>query len=379
MKKIHNSFRNNWSWYRQWHNFKYSTHIHFILLFGLIFAISGIYVLKLDFVSQKKDSNIVASSGNNTLTTQANWEAGALVNADTFTYLGNIVIDNIMSFLIPQSSYIINTSTNSEQANNVKDGSTETAWSANITDSTYQTVKVDLGANTLINKIRINAWVSNFDSLVWVGEHIGINYSVNDISYTDYTTCSVADGVGGIANGWNECNETTDNDGRYIEFSFSCTPPNCNGIPPSYDLSVKEIEIYIRGSATDTPSATHTSSPTQIGDVSSDPGRYVVEYNGFDTTETEPANTAIDYRFQLVNSSGVSTDGWTAWALGDVADLATTYPSQLTLSQTKIDAGETYLQVQSRLTTTDGVSTPTLSDYTASYHTNKAPNTPTPQ
>ncbi|OIP05334.1 hypothetical protein AUK14_01840 [Candidatus Berkelbacteria bacterium CG2_30_39_44] len=65
--------------------------------------------------------------------------------------------------------------------------------------------------------------------------------------------------------------------------------------------------------------------------------------------------------------------------MGDVADLATTYPSQLTLSQTKIDAGETYLQVQSRLTTTDGVSTPTLSDYTASYHTNKAPNTPTPQ
>jgi len=118
----------------------------------------------------------------------------------------------------------------------------------------------------------------------------------------------------------------------------------------SVNFTISELEAYYLPLT-----ATHTSASTQIGDVSSDLGRYVVEYNGFDTTETEPANTTIDYRFQLVNSSGV------------------------TLSQTKIDASETYLQVQSRLTSTDGVSTPTLSDYTASFHTNKPPNAPTPQ
>ena len=36
-----------------------------------------------------------------------------------------------------------------------------------------------------------------------------------------------------------------------------------------------------------------------------------------------------------------------------------------------------YLQVKTRLTSTDGVSTPTLSDYTIGYHTNVPPDKPT--
>jgi len=36
-----------------------------------------------------------------------------------------------------------------------------------------------------------------------------------------------------------------------------------------------------------------------------------------------------------------------------------------------------YIQVETTLTSTDGVSTPTLSDYTVGYHTNVAPSKPT--
>ena len=357
MKKIHNSFRNNWSWYRQWHNFKYSTHIHFILLFGLIFVISGIYVLKLDFVSQKKDSNIVASSGNNTLTTQANWQAGINDNTDLTTSLGGVLAETSET-LISYTGATVTASENESTKLNFIDGNEPVTYTDNSGLGNWW--KVDLGSNKNLSR-----FASSTESGVMA--IVNYYYSTDDIAYSVLTPGNCSLSLTYPVCEW----AGTPVQARYFKFVGS----GDDGDPKVDDEGAQLYELFLYEIA----SATHTSSPTQIGDVSSDPGRYVVEYNGFDTTETEPANTAIDYRFQLVNSSGVSTDGWTAWALGDVADLATTYPSQLTLSQTKIDAGETYLQVQSRLTTTDGVSTPTLSDYTASYHTNKAPNTPTPQ
>lgn len=371
LNKIHNYFRSNWSWYHKWHNFKYSNVAHFLFLVGFIFILLFLF----NFLTQKQNTNLHtdASSSQNNLTSQADWNVGTLVSADVATYPGNIAIDGSASSLIPQSTYNMTASISSEQTGNAKDGDLGTAWSVTVGDLTPQWIKIDLGADKIISKIRTNVWPSNYTPPEFEVSKFYINYSIDDISYTPYKMCTVSDGINGFSDVWEECNETTSNNGRYIKFDFNCVYNNCFETLRTYDVSVKELEIYAKDTTT------HTSAPTQIGDVSSDPGRYVVEYNSFDTTETEPANTTIDYRFQLVNASGVSTDGWTAWASGDVADLATAYPSQLTLSQTKINAGETYLQVQSRLTTTDGVSTPTLSDYTASYHTNKAPNAPVAQ
>ena len=360
IKQIHNKLRQEYNWYRIWHNFKYTTIFHFIMLIVTTFAISAITLsqMQLDFMDQNKISFSMSDSA--TVTEQVEFQAGTYsVGLDLITSQGNAT-------LFPESSInllaIYNNDNNSvtvseDEANKGKvvDGNTDTFWANDSPPEGDGYWQIDLGQQ-YDNISKNRAYVHCLGA---AGSKI--YYSLNGTDWVDSGNSFICGGPPD----WDEF--ITNFSARYIRVYTGY-------LNPAEFFILSELEFYFQPLI-----ATHTSSPTQIGDVSSDPGRYVVEYNGFDTTETEPANTAIDYRFQLVNSSGVSTDGWTAWALGDVADLATTYPSQLTLSQTKIDAGETYLQVQSRLTTTDGVSTPTLSDYTASYHTNKAPNTPTPQ
>lgn len=340
------------------------------LIIGLILLVAiglaiGTYLVRTNHKNVNKiqpNKKVEASSSQAVLITQPDWEAGTLNNIDSTSSTGLIKINDkslsegqlsLTNLYNEDNSRVTATMFESDKANPV-DSNLSTSWGGATTSAfSWQ---MNLGSS--YNIIQFNCYD------VTAGGPFGFNLylSSNGSDWTSVGACPLNPGS------WYNNEFSPAKTGQYIKLERIEHPLGWN-------TAVSELAIYKKSPVT----ATHTSSPTQIGDVSSDPGRYVVEYNGFDTTETEPANTAIDYRFQLVNSSGVSTDGWTAWALGDVADLATTYPSQLILSQTKIDAGETYLQVQSRLTTTDGVSTPTLSDYTASYHTNKAPNTPTPQ
>jgi len=322
--------------------------MHYLFLIIAITVIANLLVvLVLSAPQEKRSKDTQASSSDTIVTTKANWDAGTLVSVDSDTPPGDAKIDLTASKVT------------AGEITNEGEGDPENARDADFNTSVHFTVQDqgvvwDMQNSYYVASVRM--CVNSGDIMGGVQLYYGgaWNYGV----YEAQEFCTNGQWWGG-----------TQNMAGVSKVRVATMDMDIGG----FNVYVRELEIYANGTAT------HTSASTQIGDVSSDPGRYVVEYNGFDTTETEPANTAIDYRFQLVNASGVSTDGWTAWASGDVTDLATAYPSQLTLSQTKIDAGETYLQVQSRLTTTDGVSTPTLSDYTASYHTNKAPNTPTPQ
>ena len=242
----------------------------------------------------------------------------------------------------------------------------------------------DLNKGRLVDGLTDQFWGSNASSptdYYWqidLGnsmsiKQVGVYASASDWLYkvqyslngTDFSDYSSYYNPAG--GGW--ATYTTSVSTRYIKIlcSRDTTGPMA---PPGVFLG----EITIQYDST----ATHTSASSQIG-ATGDAERYVSEYQSFTPTESEPANSDITYRFRLTTSDGGSTGTWTDYIdyTGTAIDL--TAQSALAITQTEIDAEETYLQVQSRLTSTDGVSTPTLSDYTASYHTNKAPSAPVPQ
>ncbi|OQA52596.1 MAG: hypothetical protein BWY43_00467 [candidate division WS2 bacterium ADurb.Bin280] len=125
---------------------------------------------------------------------------------------------------------------------------------------------------------------------------------------------------------------------------------------------VHEFEVY--GGST---SATHTSAATQI-----DGGDNFIEWETFTPSQSVPENTTLTYRFRS-STDGAAWDSWSEYQTysGSAIDI-----SELVTSVSGEDKYR-YLQVESKFTSSDGVSTPTLSEYTVGYHTNVAPSTPT--
>lgn len=338
--------------------------------FAIVFVISQNYYT----IEQKEKYSIqtLALTNSGIITTQADWQAGTTNNINTTSNLGSAIINaysggkidlNAIANADPAS--VVVTSNESEKLKSL-DSDENTKWYGNITiagPGSWDRWYINLGTSHTIVKIRA---LVNFSNL-------GGNISIEGIceGSNDAATFSQFGNLFSVSETktWLECTGSKSYQYIGIKLNFLDAGPPAG----SAEVNLYEYEGYDAGG-----SGTHTSASTQIG-ATGDAERYIVEYQGFDITETEPANTALDYRFQLVNSSGTSTNGWTGWATGDVASLIASYPDQLTITQAKKDAGETYLQVQSRLTSTDGVSTPTLSDYTVNYHTNKAPSAPTPQ
>jgi len=116
-----------------------------------------------------------------------------------------------------------------------------------------------------------------------------------------------------------------------------------------------------------------TSAATQITDTN------LYQWQMFTPTYTTPSNTSINFNLRT------STDGatWTDWTADQTVSSGSPLDiTSLVTSSTGDPGSETfykYIQVKSTLTSTDGVSTPTLSDYTIGYHTNVKPNKPTAQ
>lgn len=101
--------------------------------------------------------------------------------------------------------------------------------------------------------------------------------------------------------------------------------------------------------------------------------------NGFASTVTIPTNTSINYQMRS-SAVGGSTDGdWTSWY--DLGTATTT--GTFSVATASMPAGITvgtnrYLQTKAVLASTDGASTPTMSDYTVSYLADvDAPTNPT--
>lgn len=146
---------------------------------------------------------------------------------------------------------------------------------------------------------------------------------------------------------------------RNIPNLSGCDPANCT-------MKLFEFEVY-----SNITTATHTTGTTQLNG-----GADFFEWQTFTPTYTKPANTNVQFRFR---SSTNSTD-WTSWtdyqtpSSGSPLDITSLVTSRT--GPTDSPTFYKYLQVEAKLTTTDGTSTPTLSDYSIGYHTNRPPDTP---
>jgi hypothetical protein len=117
--------------------------------------------------------------------------------------------------------------------------------------------------------------------------------------------------------------------------------------------------------------ATHTSAATQI--THND----LYQWQTFTPTYTAPANTTVSFRLRTSTDAATWTD-WTAYQTPNSAEALDI--SSLVTSSTGAAGSETfykYIQVETRLTSSDGVSTPTVDSYSIGYHTNVPPDKPT--
>lgn len=117
-----------------------------------------------------------------------------------------------------------------------------------------------------------------------------------------------------------------------------------------------------------TASATHTTAATQIDGQEGSTDKNVIEWTSFTPVQITPANTTIKYAFRT-SDNGI--DGWTGWS-------ADQEYSGTSLDLTGLTANR-YLRVRVTLSTTDGVSTPKIDDYTIDFHNNQAPEAPIAQ
>ena len=117
--------------------------------------------------------------------------------------------------------------------------------------------------------------------------------------------------------------------------------------------------------------ATHTSAASQITNTN------LYQWQTFTPTYTQPANTTVSFRFRT------STDAntWTSWTAYQTPTSGSSLDiTSLVTSKTGDAGSETfykYIQVETRLTSSDGVSTPTVDSYSIGYHTNVPPDKPT--
>jgi len=111
------------------------------------------------------------------------------------------------------------------------------------------------------------------------------------------------------------------------------------------EIIISYLKIFQPGTGT------HTTASAQIDGTAS-----IESWDTFEPTQTTPANTSIQYQFRTSNN-GVD---WTDWSA------AQEYGGVDPIDLSGLEAHR-YLQVKSTLTSTDGVSTPQIDDYTIGY------------
>ncbi|MFH1909582.1 MAG: hypothetical protein ABIJ72_00070 [bacterium] len=323
-----------------------------VVVLGLAF---GTFFIRSN---HKQDTNKVKASSNTaTLTSQADWDGGSLVNIDSASTSGQIAInDKVAGSKLNLSNYSISTTQNDASKGNAFDNNTATYWQSNtgwasncvdIGDSSYI---VDLGSEwATIHLSKIKIMIDRQIHSYWL--HAFISQSSDGINYSPAGTMEEVNPTGI----WQELNI---GQSRYIKVSLVSTTGMCDGSDynPTY---LYELELYTSGA-----SAVHTTGNTQI-----DGGVNFWQWESSTPAQSTPANTSITYRYRT------STNGsdWTAW----VANIGSV------TSRTGDDSNNPtkyrYLQVEATLANTDGASAPAIDQYDIGYHTNQKPNKPTAQ
>lgn len=287
---------------------------------------------------------VEASSSQFPLTSQTDWDTGTKDNIDSSSFSGSIKINNLASSMLNLSGKT--TVANADIANKdlAVDSNSNTSWGLHpLRSDASDYWQIDLGQEYNLKKI------STISSCAAI-------YNDNFYYSTDGTNWALFNFHNGCGTDPATTEGVIDINARYVRFVPFAPVPNC---PP--DVSCGFVEFYELSLYAPATAATHTTAPTQI-----DGGANFWQWETFADTKTVPANTSVTYRFRT------STNGsdWTNW-VGSIGAVT---------SRTGDDSNDPvkyrYLQVETTLSNTDGASTPTLSDYSIGYHTNRPPDKP---
>lgn len=332
----------------------------FVVVIVVVFAVFGFLLYpKNKNENSSLTQNAVASDASVTLTSDADWNAGTHNNTKSVSGLSQInntasqEID--LALLYAQNAASITQSGGVGNLNYPIDDDINTSWSVTLTSADqHMWWKIDLGAQYQFLSFRT---LVNSSALCPLGYDANISSSTNDSSYSElYDACG--DYHGEDPDGYFTRNVGAV--GRYIMLDVYGYVGGY--FPISYGLNDIIVNTL--------PVATHTTAATQI-DGSEGGTKNLVSWETFTPTYTKPANTNVQFRFR----SSADGTSWTSWS----AYQTPTSGNALDISSI-VDSGSganKYLQVESTLSNTDGTSTPTLDSYSASYHTNIAPSTPT--
>jgi len=327
-----------------------------IIILALLFVLS--FAIFRYVSSQSKDSNstsegVIAANSSKTINDKAEWEEGTLTTVDSTSMAGSIKIDFSESQYdltsIPSENIAIGGSP-SIGKDNATNGNTSDYWQfeSKVGDENAYLI-IDLGEEISASRINLYSTCPVFE------------YDCNMYSSTDNITyTSLGNSSGAYSGGTFFSGSRTF---RYIKATAAVVVSY-----EGYDSYARLNEILVY----QTPNfATHTSAATQI--THND----LYQWQTFTPTYTAPANTTVSFRLRTSTDSSNWTD-WTAYqtpASAEALDI-----SSLVTASTGDAGSETfykYIQVETKLTSSDGVSTPTVDSYSIGYHTNVPPNKPT--
>lgn len=293
-------------------------------------------------INNNKDNKAVgtASSMSEVISSDVDWGLGSVDNISVAS--GQIGLDNKNESTYLLSDYY---SSHPENFSTCALSSMSTAFDTNL--DTYMGAAIWEGTCDPDPWIKIDLGESkHFGTVYSKSQVIDISYTENGVDYTYFGQCISCDALNVVA--WDMLSHPS---AQYIRIKGA-------------GWSI--FEVWFTTNAT----ATHTSAATQI-DGSEGGTKNFVEWETFTPTYTEPANTNVKFRFRT--SADAST--WTSWssyqtpASGGAFDISAIVDSG--------SGANKYLQVETTLENTDGVSTPTVDSYSTGYHTNLAPSTPT--
>lgn len=325
-----------------------------VLVAAIILA--SIFLVQKRRTTKHQSSTVSASSSSKTITLKSDWEEGGTTNqfTDTSSSPGDVKI-NLSSVSIDVES-ITSVGNVTGYVDDIMDGSTSTGVS--IASSTNNGIIFVFDRAYFVSKIRIYSGDQDINASLIICAYPKPDLALNcsAVGLSDHANLSALQG-NLIPNNWKEYDLSTQNQYTVTKMYNS-----------TWDVDLREVEFF------GIPlSATHTSAPAQISG-----GDTFWGWETFTPTYTEPANTDVQFRFR----TSTNNIGWTDWTdyqtmvSGVAADI-----SDLVTSRTGEDEDPTYsyykyIQVETTLISTDGVSTPTVSDYSIGYHTNVAPSKP---
>ncbi len=329
------------------------------LVYGLILLVALGLAIGTCLVRSNHDKNknlsskkVEASSSQAVLTSQSDWDAGSKDNIDSSSSSGSVKILSLAGGKLDLSGKTVTADPDTNKSNAVDSDQCGTFWTSARGPGHTQWM-IDLG--DIMNVMpKITRW--------GVGPLCNMQTSTNGSSWTNYVPDQNSTAECGI--GAPTCSSSTPLQLRYLkiycDFTEYCDGSNCS---PAF---IHDVQFTTVGAT-----ATHTSGSTQLNG-----GTDFYEWQTFTPTYTKPANTNVQYRFR---SSTNSTD-WTSWtdyqtpSSGSPLDITSLVTSRT--GPTDSPTLYKYLQVETKLTSTDGNSNPTLSDYSIGYHTNRPPDKP---